>query len=199
MNELRKPGIQARRNYAIVAVALCTGARVAEICALDLAQVLDNPQTPGVRIRPITSLRRDQIKGKREAGILILPELARTAIRRWIIAGRHHSLLPRPPLPPHAPLFVVIHACPQKGRAKGDRIAKRTLQNFWLTLQRHLAIDPPYRFHDLRHTFQSFLAEDGAHPYTIASVARVRSVETTVRYVHTRTDELRRAVEHVKW
>jgi integrase len=183
-----------KRDRALIVLAMMTGARVGEIVSLDIDQVLEDPRTKNVRIRAISALRKDQIKGKREAGILIIPEKARAALRRWIRAGAGAGLLELP-ASPRKPLFVVIHGCAAKNAHPGDRLSRRTAQNIFHKLQLEIGILPPYRFHDLRHTFQSALAASGAHPYTIAAASRIRNVKTTMVYVHTRTDELRKAVE----
>lgn len=194
LRELDGRTITTRRDRAIVVTALATGARVSEIVSLDLAQVLENPRARNVRITSTSALRKNQIKGKREAGILIIPEIARSALRAWIRAARRAGLI-RLPAKPGAPLFCVIHGCTAKNALPGQRLSKRAAQSMFHSLQLRIGIVPPYRFHDLRHTFQSRLAETGAHPYTVAAAARIRNVATTIRYVHTRTDELRRAVE----
>jgi len=188
--------LSARRDRALVLLALTTGARVSELVSLDLDQVLENPRTGKIRILAITSIRKDQIKGKREAGILVIPEKTRRALRAWIDAARKAGLIKLPPKN-RAPLFVVIHGCTAKNAKPGNRLSKRSAQNMFHRLQERIGIVPVYRFHDLRHAFQSALAAAGVHPYTIAAAARLRNVATTVRYVHTRTEEIKKAVESV--
>lgn len=51
------------------------------------------------------------------------------------------------------------------------------------------------RFHFLRHTFASRLGDAGVNPYTIARLMGHASIVTSMIYVHTPPDDLRRAAE----
>lgn len=50
-------------------------------------------------------------------------------------------------------------------------------------------------FHDLRHTFASRLAASGADPFVIRDYLGHSSVTMTDRYVSTRVEDMRAAVE----
>jgi hypothetical protein len=53
------------------------------------------------------------------------------------------------------------------------------------------------RIHDLRHTHASFGAGAGLGPRIIGKVSGHARVSTTQRYVHLKTDPLRRASDHI--
>lgn len=196
--ELDGPSLTKIRNRALIMLAYTTGARVGEIVALDLEQVLEYPRTKAIRIREVSSIRRDQIKGKKDAGIMILPEKTRLALRRWIRNAVKARLL-KLPAKQGAPLFTVIQSSKAKNAKPGDRLSRRRAQAIFSQAQRNAGIYPPYRFHDLRHTYMSLLAEADVNPFTAAAAARLRSIETQIHYVHTRTQEIKRAVNSVKW
>ncbi len=52
-----------------------------------------------------------------------------------------------------------------------------------------------FRFHDLRHTFGSRLAQSGVDINTIAKLMGHKDLKTTKRYIHHTTDSLRRVVD----
>jgi len=52
-----------------------------------------------------------------------------------------------------------------------------------------------FRFHDLRHTFASRLAQKGVDLYTIAKLLGQRTLSVTARYTHHSTESLRNPVE----
>jgi len=49
-------------------------------------------------------------------------------------------------------------------------------------------------FHDLRHTFGTWLAQNGVDIYTIARYMGHRSLESTKRYLHHNADSLKAAI-----
>jgi len=53
------------------------------------------------------------------------------------------------------------------------------------------------RFHDLRHTFATRLAQNGVDPYTIQKLMGHTSFTTTQRYAHHFVDSLRRGIEYL--
>jgi integrase len=50
------------------------------------------------------------------------------------------------------------------------------------------------RFHDLRHTFASRLAQSGTDPYTIQTLMGHKSFVTTQRYAHHYSESLRKGI-----
>jgi integrase len=53
-----------------------------------------------------------------------------------------------------------------------------------------------FRFHDLRHTFASRLAQSGVDPYTIQKLMGHSSFTMTQRYAHHFVERLRRGIEY---
>ncbi len=51
-----------------------------------------------------------------------------------------------------------------------------------------------FRFHDLRHSFASRLAQAGIDTYTIQTLMGHKSFSTTQRYAHHNTQSLRRGI-----
>ena len=51
-----------------------------------------------------------------------------------------------------------------------------------------------FRFHDLRHTFASRLAQSGTDPYTIQRLMGHKSFVTTQRYAHHYSESLRKGI-----
>jgi integrase len=55
-----------------------------------------------------------------------------------------------------------------------------------------------FHFHDLRHTFGSYLAMSGVHPRTIQTLMGHESLRTTQKYMHLHDDYSRAAVEKLR-
>ena len=55
-----------------------------------------------------------------------------------------------------------------------------------------------FRFHDLRHTFATRLAQTGVDPYTIQKLMGHTSFTTTQRYAHHFVESLRRGIEYLE-
>ncbi len=54
-----------------------------------------------------------------------------------------------------------------------------------------------FRFHDLRHTFASWLVMDGVDIYTVKDLLRHKSIEMTMRYAHLAPEHRKAAVERM--
>jgi len=52
-----------------------------------------------------------------------------------------------------------------------------------------------FRFHDLRHTFASRLAQQGVDPYTIQKLMGHKTFTTTQRYAHHYSESLRSGIK----
>jgi integrase len=52
-----------------------------------------------------------------------------------------------------------------------------------------------FRFHDLRHTFGSRLAQAGVDTFTIMKLMGHKDIRSTLRYMHHSMESLRRGVE----
>ena len=56
-----------------------------------------------------------------------------------------------------------------------------------------------FRFHDLRHTFASYLAMGGANMRTIQELLGHKDMRMTLRYSHLSPAHLKEAVRHLKF
>lgn len=70
---------------------------------------------------------------------------------------------------------------------------KRTsFGNTWTKIKKHAKIDHKFRFHDLRHTFASYLASSGKVTlYTLQKLLTHKSPQMTQRYAHLFDETLR--------
>lgn len=75
----------------------------------------------------------------------------------------------------------------------GRRISARNLQRALEKACAMAAIDDLV-FHDLRHTFGTWLAQNGVDIYTIARYMGHRSLESTKRYLHHNAESLKAAI-----
>jgi integrase len=76
---------------------------------------------------------------------------------------------------------------------EGQQVNLHTLRSAFERACENAGIDN-FRFHDLRHTFASRLAQKGVDPYTIQRLMGHKSFSTTQRYAHHYTESLRRGI-----
>ena len=79
----------------------------------------------------------------------------------------------------------------QKG---GEQVTKREIQRQFSTALKRAGITQ-FRFHDLRHTFATRLAQAGVDIYTISKLLGHASVKMTERYAHHCPESIRYGVE----
>jgi len=68
--------------------------------------------------------------------------------------------------------------------------------NSWRTARKKAGIKD-FRFHDLRHTFASWLVMDGIDIYTVKDLLRHKSIEMTMRYTHLAPEHKQAAVNRL--
>lgn len=95
----------------------------------------------------------------------------------------------------------------QRAQSKGQSVeyvfgvsAKRTLTKDYVSktfkeICRAAGIDERIKFHSLRHSFASYLAQQGVSPYHIKELLGHASVTTTEIYSHLNEDVLKQAIE----
>lgn len=76
----------------------------------------------------------------------------------------------------------------------GEQLSKREIQRQFVTATKRAEISS-FRFHDLRHTFATRLAQAGIDIYTISKLLGHSSVKMTERYAHHCPESLRYGVE----
>jgi integrase len=153
----------------IIIFAVETGCRRGEILSLECKDVDLFKRTVSV-FGTKTGERRTIPLTERAFAVLLEKEKARAKVRS--IAGN----------------FVFSHPPGRKVNiytlrsAFEDAIEKAGIQDF--------------RFHDLRHTFASRLAQSGVDPYTIQKLMGHSSFTMTERYAHHFVESLRRGIEY---
>ncbi|MBI3584017.1 MAG: tyrosine-type recombinase/integrase [Nitrospinae bacterium] len=80
--------------------------------------------------------------------------------------------------------------------SKGTRIAARNLMRKWYKVLNKTGITN-LKFHDLRHSFGTIAAENGADLQTIAKLMGHKNLSVTRRYLHNSVESLRQYVNKV--
>jgi len=152
---------------AVVLVALHTGMREGELLTLKVHQILFLADTP------VVSLTRTKTDRARNIPLnaVALRELSALCEGKGI-----NDYVFQSPHPKH----------------QGDRY-KETKRGFMKACE--LADVPNFRFHDLRHTFGTRLAEKGVPIHQIAELMGHSDIRTTMKYVHAATSSKKLAVD----
>lgn len=85
------------------------------------------------------------------------------------------------------------------GKVNHYKYGKSYISKIFKKHLRKLHFPERYHFHCLRHTFITQLARKGINIYDIKQLAGHSSIETTELYLHSITDDLRKAVEKLNW
>jgi integrase/recombinase XerC len=158
----------AKRDCAIVEVLYATGARVSELCGLDLGDIDYSRST----IRVLG-------KGNKERTIP-LGNPAINALTDWIKNGR-------PEIQSDKSAGAVFLG------SRGKRIDQRTVRT--IVYEALTALEGMERLgpHALRHTAATHLLEGGADLRTVQEILGHASLATTQIYTHVSTDRLQKA------
>lgn len=162
------------RDAALLELLYGTGARVSEVCALDVddvSRLVDSTdRAQGLRLVG---------KGDKER-IVPLGSFARDALRAWLVRGRP-AMVARAPR--STPALLV--------NTRGGRLSR---QSAWAVLREHAArvdlgvdISP----HTLRHSFATHLLDGGADVRVVQELLGHASVTTTQIYTLVTVDHLR--------
>ncbi|GAB3716366.1 site-specific tyrosine recombinase XerD [Mariniluteicoccus flavus] len=163
------------RDAALLELLYGTGARISEVCSLDVDDVArliepDVDDTPGLRLVG---------KGDKER-VVPLGSFAREALRAWLVRGR-------PALAERArratPALLL--------NARGGRLSR---QSAWAVLRdqaerSHLGVEVSP--HTLRHSFATHLLDGGADVRVVQELLGHASVTTTQIYTLVTVDHLR--------
>jgi integrase/recombinase XerC len=158
----------AKRDCAIVEVLYASGARVSELCGLDLGDIDYSRNT----IRVLG-------KGNKERTIP-LGNPAMKALTDWIKNGR-------PEIQSDKSAGAVFLG------SRGKRIDQRTVRT--IVYEALTALEGMERLgpHALRHTAATHLLEGGADLRTVQEILGHASLATTQIYTHVSTDRLQKA------
>ena len=111
--------------------------------------------------------------------------------------GRDERAVPLTPLL----ASILTHAC--KGEAptaplaaddQGEALRESMVGGAWRRLQARLGIEPPWRFHSLRHFFGTTCLRGGANVEAVRRLLGHRDLASTTRYVHATERDLVTAV-----
>lgn len=135
----------------------------------------------GMRISELLSLKRDQLdhsgriyimgKGKKQRFVYLTPR-----------AIKYLQVYLKTRTDDSSAMFV-----PYRGRnnmEKNKKISTNYLQSKIKKYRELLSINVPISAHTIRHSFATYLAENGANPAAIQILLGHESLETTTRYVH---------------
>lgn len=166
------------RSRAGVLLALYTGLRVGELCALQWRDVSAS-RTLTVR-RTVQRIRRMEPDGPRTELLFDTPKSA-TSARTIPIPAKVHALLE--PLRADDACFVLS--------GTEAVVEPRTMQNRFKAYLREAGV-PDYNFHALRHTFATRWVERGFDVKALSRILGHADVATTLNiYVHPSMDTMR--------
>ena len=156
------------RDVAMVEMLYATGARVAELCGLDLGDIDYNRQTIQVLG-----------KGNKER-VIPLGNPAMRALRKWLDEGRQQLVNEKS----EKAVFL---------GARGKRIDQRAVRT--VVYEALSAIEGIERMgpHALRHSAATHLLEGGADLRTVQEILGHASLATTQIYTHVSTERLQKA------
>ena len=156
------------RDVAMVEILYASGARVAELCGLNLADIDYNRQTIQVLG-----------KGNKER-VIPIGNPAMRALKKWLEDGRAHMMNEKS----EKAVFL---------GARGKRIDQRAVRS--VVYEALSAIEGIERMgpHALRHSAATHLLEGGADLRTVQEILGHASLATTQIYTHVSTERLQKA------
>ncbi len=168
------------RDHVIFSLALGTGLREGEICALDVRDVM----RPDGHTKRSIQLRHFARKGNRDnvdarSQIVHLPDGTYYKLEKYVSTISAAA-------PPSRPLF------PSRQSA---RLSTRRLREIFREWQTRAAFDTLYRFHDLRHTAITNAYRATKNIRIAQRVARHALLSTTTRYEHASDQDVAAAVK----
>lgn len=149
--------------------------------ALRNRAMLETLFATGMRISELLSLKRQQLdfsgriyimgKGKKQRFVYLTPR-AISHLQNYLKTRSDNS----------DSMFV-----PYRGRNNGEKNKKISTNYLQFKIKRYrelLGINIPFSAHSIRHSFATYLAENGANPAAIQILLGHESLDTTTRYVH---------------
>ncbi|MGJ6978916.1 site-specific tyrosine recombinase XerD [Aestuariimicrobium soli] len=164
--------VDGLRDAALLELLYGTGARISEVCGLDVDDVQRTLADPANGLRLFG-------KGSKER-VVPLGQYARRAVEAWLVRGR--------------PVWSAKAATPSPALLLNSRGARVSRQSAWAVLQRHassaklgIEVSP----HSLRHSFATHLLDGGADVRVVQELLGHASVTTTQIYTMVTVDHLR--------
>lgn len=149
----------AMRNRAMLETLFATGMRISELLSLKREQL---DQTGRIYVMG---------KGKKQRFVYLTPR-AITHLKAYLVTRRDDA--------PY--LFI-----PYRGLNNADKQKKISTNYLQAKIKQYrelLSINIPVSAHSIRHSFATYLAENGANPAAIQILLGHESLDTTTRYVH---------------
>ena len=160
------------RDAVLLELLYGTGARVSEVCALDVDDVTSQLDDPDLGLRLFG-------KGRKER-VVPLGSYARTAIGDWLVRGRP-TFSARATRPGPALLL----------NARGGRLSRQSAFNVLAECAAKAHIDVPVSPHTLRHSFATHLLDGGADVRVVQELLGHASVTPTQIYTLVTVEHLR--------
>jgi len=191
----------ALRTRALFALAVGSGLRLKECCALNLSQLLDRTGTKWT-LRSTCYLRAPQAKGRRagkrgawsSAGVFVLTRAAQRALRSYLREAQRRGWLEIPGKVDE-PLFITIKGKGARAANHHERLSRRSAQHSWDLLQSRAQLPEHYGFHCLRHTALTRFADAcKGDVFKVAAFGRV-GLSTALIYVHNSPQRLAELAE----
>lgn len=107
--------------------------------------------------------------------------------------GKRNRLIPM-----HAQVVRALRALPRHGERVVWRYRLNTVEKKFKAAVRECGFDPRLRLHSLRHTFASWLAQDGVSLYKIGILLGHKDVRTSQIYAHLAPSDLDQEVQNLK-
>ena len=150
-----------------------------------LADIIRMLLFTGARKREILDARWEHVS--LEDGMLTVPRAKSGKPRHVVLASAAIEILQRQPRSPDQPW---VFPSPRTGKPFVS------IHWGWDTIRRRAGM-PELRMHDLRHSFASFLVNNGRSLYEVQMLLGHASPQTTMRYAHLSRDSLRNATESI--
>ena len=160
------------RDAALLELLYGTGARVSEVCGLDVDDVSAQLDDPDLGLRLFG-------KGRKER-VVPLGSYAREAVGDWLVRGR--------------PAFIARATRPGPAlllNARGGRLSRQSAFNILTECADRARLEVPVSPHTLRHSFATHLLDGGADVRVVQELLGHASVTTTQIYTLVTVEHLR--------
>lgn len=164
--------VEGLRDAALLELLYGTGARISEVCALDVDDVSRHLDDEDAGLRLLG-------KGRKER-VVPLGSYARAAIQAWLVRGR--------------PIWQARAKSPGPALLLNTRGARLSRQSAWsaVAAAAHRAqVTTEVSPHSLRHSFATHLLDGGADVRVVQELLGHSSVTTTQIYTKVTVDHLR--------
>lgn len=191
----------AEREHMIYSLALATGLREHELCALTIGDVVFEKRIrtriklvifKGSNRRPLLGPDGKPKRARLIRQIVYLPKMTRAKLDYFLKWKKKNGEA----LHLTSPLFCVSQV--GFGAQLGDRLSERSVRFHFRRWQKRLGFEELHGFHVLRHTAVSNFYRVTKDIRNAQQFARHASVNTTQIYTHLTDDEIAAAIEDLE-